>query len=61
MFCQASLNLAWVISISYYESYDGYLWTVMPVERREEYMQALESASVKEDIYPFTEFIASLL
>lgn len=39
----------------------GYPWTVVPVERREEYMQALESASVREDISPFTKFIASLL
>jgi hypothetical protein len=39
----------------------GYSWTVVPVERRDEYMQALESASVNEDIIPFTHFIASLL
>lgn len=38
----------------------GYTWTVVPVERRDEYMQALESASVREDIAPFTKFIASL-
>jgi hypothetical protein len=38
----------------------GYTWTVVPVERRDEYMQALESASVREDIAPFTQFIASL-
>ena len=39
----------------------GYPWTIVPVERRDEYMQALESASVKQDIIPFTQFIASLI
>ena len=39
----------------------GFSWTVVSVERREEYMQALEAASVEEDIVPFTRFIASLL
>lgn len=39
----------------------GYPWTVVPVERRSEYMQALEAASVKQDIVPFTQFLASLL
>ncbi|MCC5827626.1 Fic family protein [Alkalimonas sp.] len=39
----------------------GYPWTVVPVERRDEYMQALESASVKQDIVPFAKFLASLL
>jgi len=39
----------------------GFSWIVVPVERREEYMQSLEAASVKEDIIPFTRFIASLL
>ncbi|MBB1268639.1 Fic family protein [Shewanella sp. SR44-3] len=39
----------------------AYPWTVVPVERRSEYMQALESASVKQDIVPFTQFLASLL
>jgi Fic family protein len=28
----------------------GYPWTVIPVERRDQYMNALESASVKQDI-----------
>jgi len=36
----------------------GYPWTVIPVEQREKYMQALESASVKGDIKPFAAFIA---
>ncbi|WP_236621636.1 Fic family protein [Asticcacaulis benevestitus] len=39
----------------------GYDWTVVPVERRTEYMQALEAASVRQDIIPFTDFLASLL
>ena len=39
----------------------GYPWTVVPVERRAEYMQVLETASVKQDIVPFTQFLASLL
>ena len=39
----------------------GYSWTVVPVEKREDYMQALEAASVNENIVPFTKFIASLL
>ena len=38
----------------------GYSWTVVPVERRDEYMQALEAASVEQNITPFTKFIASL-
>lgn len=39
----------------------GYSWAVVPEDRRDEYMQALESASVNEDIIPFTRFISSLL
>jgi len=39
----------------------GYNWIIIPVERRAEYMAALEKASVKEDILEFTRFIASLL
>jgi len=38
----------------------GYSWTVVPVERRDEYMQALELASVDGNIIPFTKFLASL-
>lgn len=38
----------------------GYSWTIVPVEQREKYMQALESASVDGDIIPFTQFIAAL-
>jgi fido (protein-threonine AMPylation protein) len=36
----------------------GYPWTVIRVEDREKYMKALESASVDNDIKPFTAFIA---
>ena len=39
----------------------GYNWTVIPVERRLEYMKALEKASVKGDISDFTKVIASLV
>ncbi|MEX1198380.1 MAG: Fic family protein [Pseudohongiellaceae bacterium] len=38
----------------------GYPWTVIPVEQRDEYMQALESASVDQDIVPFTKFVARI-
>lgn len=39
----------------------GFSWTVVPVERRSEYMDALEFASVEQNIAPFAKFIASLL
>ncbi|MCA0397688.1 MAG: Fic family protein [Bacteroidetes bacterium] len=39
----------------------GYPWTVVPLARRDEYMAALESASVGHDIRPFAQFLASLL
>jgi len=39
----------------------GYPWTIVPVEQRETYMQALESASVNGDIIPFATFIARLV
>lgn len=39
----------------------GYPWTVIPVERREDYMQALEQASVKQNIEPFAEFLGYLV
>lgn len=39
----------------------GYPWTVIPVEERDRYMNALEQASVNQDIRPFTEFIAWLV
>lgn len=37
----------------------GYPWTVIPVERRNEYMSALSAASSQGDIVPFARFVAS--
>jgi len=39
----------------------GYPWTVIPVEERDNYMSALEKASVDQDIKPFAEFLAYLV
>ncbi len=39
----------------------GYPWTVVPVSKRERYMQALESASVDQDVKPFAQFIADCM
>ena len=39
----------------------GYPWTVIRVERRDVYMAALEAASVRQDIGPFTDFLAGLV
>ncbi|MFQ5658423.1 MAG: Fic family protein [Candidatus Methylomirabilales bacterium] len=39
----------------------GYPWTVVPLERRETYMAALEEASVRQDIVPFADFISQLV
>ena len=39
----------------------GYPWTVIPVERRDDYMVALEDASVRGEIGPFTGFLAGLV
>jgi hypothetical protein len=39
----------------------GYPWTIIPVERRAEYMAALEAASVGQNILPFAEFLAGLV
>ncbi len=39
----------------------GYPWTVIPVEERDNYMNALERASVDQDIKPFAQFIAWLV
>ena len=38
----------------------GYVWTVIPVERRNDYMSALEQASSFANIGPFAAFIAEL-
>ena len=39
----------------------GYPWTIIPVESRDTYMNALEQASVNQDIKPFAKFLASLV
>ena len=39
----------------------GYPWTVIPVEQREAYMKALETASVSQDIGHFCKFLAELV
>jgi Fic family protein len=39
----------------------GYPWTVIPVEMRNAYMDALEVASTTENIGPFTDFLATLV
>ena len=39
----------------------GYPWTVVPTERRQEYMKALEQASVAHTIIPFANFLADLV
>ncbi len=39
----------------------GYPWTVIPVVDRQTYREALEKASVGEDIAPFSDFLARLV
>jgi Fic family protein len=39
----------------------GYPWTIVPLEKRQNYMEALEQASVHQDIVPFTKFLGSLI
>jgi hypothetical protein len=39
----------------------GYPWTVVPVQMRGVYMQALEQASVHKDITPFAHLLAKLV
>ena len=39
----------------------GYPWTVTPLADRKTYMEALERASVGEDIVPFSDFLARLV
>jgi len=39
----------------------GYPWTVIPFETRNDYMAALEEASVRKNIEPFTRFLAGLV
>ena len=39
----------------------GYPWTIIPVEERNRYMEALEKASTENNIQPFAEFLAFLV
>lgn len=39
----------------------GYPWTVIPVEERDNYMEALEAASVDQNIEPFAKFVGWLV
>ena len=39
----------------------GYPWTIVPVERRDACMTALEAASVGREIGPFTDLLAALV
>jgi len=39
----------------------GYPWIIVPVEQRNDYMAALEEASVNQNIIPFTKFLARLV
>lgn len=39
----------------------GYPWTIIPVDRRSQYMASLEAAGAGQDIQPFTTFIADLM
>lgn len=39
----------------------GYPWTVVPVERRDDYLKALEAASVGQNVRPFSEFLGGLV
>lgn len=39
----------------------GYPWVIVPIDRREAYLNSLEIAGVQNDITPFTRLIASLL
>jgi Fic family protein len=39
----------------------GYPWTVIPLERRNDYMAALEAASVGQDIRTFARFVGDLV
>ena len=39
----------------------GFPWTVIPIETRNDYMAALEEASVRRNIEPFSRFLAGLV
>lgn len=39
----------------------GYPWTIVPLEKRNDYMAALEEASTNQNIEPFTKFLGALV
>jgi hypothetical protein len=39
----------------------GYSWTIIPVSRRNDYIEALEAASVGENVEPFARFLGTLV
>ena len=39
-------------------AFGGYPWAIVPVERRDEYMQALDAANIKEDIPSIVDLIS---
>lgn len=39
----------------------GYPWTVVPLQRRDGYMAALEEARVRQNLVPFADFLAQLV
>jgi fido (protein-threonine AMPylation protein) len=39
----------------------GYPWTIIPLERRSDYMAVLEAASVGQNIRPFAQFVGGLV
>ena len=39
----------------------GYPWTVVPMEKRDEYMDALESGSIDQEIVPFTILLGNIV
>jgi hypothetical protein len=39
----------------------GYVWTIVPVKRRKQYMEALQRASTYQNITPLAGFIAELI
>ena len=39
----------------------GYPWAVITVDKRDEYMNALEQASVEGNIVPFARFLSKLV
>ena len=55
----STATVAWVASImNAMLASGGYPWTVIPVEKRADYLSALEAASVEGDVAPFSKFLA---